>query len=167
MALIEFKDLPDTTTPLTADNLNNNFEYLEAKIDSGEIYSTNEIKTNKTYIDDNNNEKPVYRKTVIYTLPNDIAYSGNSSITFSHNIENFDFCVEAKGFWQSNYYVQNNIIGILPYLGSRLVDDSYEYNGVTTLQNISRTAIFICARYQSWAAGTKFKVIIEYTKTTD
>lgn len=29
MALIEFKDLPDTTTPLTANNLNNNF--IEAK----------------------------------------------------------------------------------------------------------------------------------------
>lgn len=27
MALIEFKDLPDTSTPLTADNLNNNFSF--------------------------------------------------------------------------------------------------------------------------------------------
>ena len=27
MALIEFKDLPNTTTPLTADNLNNNFNF--------------------------------------------------------------------------------------------------------------------------------------------
>ena len=27
MALIEFKDLPDTTTPLTASNLNNNFNF--------------------------------------------------------------------------------------------------------------------------------------------
>lgn len=27
MALIEFKDLPDTTTPLTANNLNNNFNF--------------------------------------------------------------------------------------------------------------------------------------------
>ena len=29
MSLIEFKDLPDTTTPLTADNLNNNFNELK------------------------------------------------------------------------------------------------------------------------------------------
>lgn len=28
MALIEFKDLPNTTTPITADNLNNNFDEL-------------------------------------------------------------------------------------------------------------------------------------------
>lgn len=34
MALIEFKDLPDTTTPLTASNLNNNFNELDEKIDS-------------------------------------------------------------------------------------------------------------------------------------
>ena len=34
MALIEFKDLPDTTTPVTAENLNNNFEELDNKIDN-------------------------------------------------------------------------------------------------------------------------------------
>ena len=28
MSLITFKNLPDTTTPLTAENLNNNFDYL-------------------------------------------------------------------------------------------------------------------------------------------
>ena len=28
MALIEFKDLPDTSTPITADNLNNNFQHF-------------------------------------------------------------------------------------------------------------------------------------------
>ena len=32
MALIEFKDLPDTTTPLNADNLNNNFNELDNKL---------------------------------------------------------------------------------------------------------------------------------------
>lgn len=33
MALIEFKDLPDTSTPLTPDNLNHNFN--ELKVESG------------------------------------------------------------------------------------------------------------------------------------
>jgi hypothetical protein len=33
MALIEFKDLPDTTTPLTADNLNNNFGELDDRLE--------------------------------------------------------------------------------------------------------------------------------------
>lgn len=37
MSLIEFKNLPDTSTPLTAENLNNNFEYLDDKI-SDELY---------------------------------------------------------------------------------------------------------------------------------
>lgn len=38
MALIEFKDLPDTTTPLTADNLNNNFNELNNKINNINSY---------------------------------------------------------------------------------------------------------------------------------
>lgn len=42
MALIEFKNLPDTTTPLTAQNLNNNFNELKPSIISikvGDDYS--------------------------------------------------------------------------------------------------------------------------------
>ena len=39
MALIEFKNLPDMSTPLNAENLNNNFSELENKIDKvGTIY---------------------------------------------------------------------------------------------------------------------------------
>ena len=44
MALIEFKNLPDTNTPLNAENLNNNFEYLDDKI-SNELY----YKAGNTY----------------------------------------------------------------------------------------------------------------------
>ena len=32
--MIEFKDLPDTSTPITADNLNNNFNELNEKIET-------------------------------------------------------------------------------------------------------------------------------------
>lgn len=61
MALIEFKDLPDTTTPLTADNLNNNFN----EVSKDKIYSTNETNTGKIWIDN----KPIYRKVLSTTLP--------------------------------------------------------------------------------------------------
>lgn len=43
MALIEFQDLPNTTTPLTASNLNNNFEECNNIIESGS-------NTNGSYI---------------------------------------------------------------------------------------------------------------------
>jgi len=44
MALIEFKDLPDATTPLTADNLNNNFIECFNIIESGSNENGNYIK---------------------------------------------------------------------------------------------------------------------------
>lgn len=63
MGLIEFKDLPDTSTPLNAENLNNNFNLLKTKYWSGicEITSLptetnwlvvpfNKIKTNTNQI---------------------------------------------------------------------------------------------------------------------
>ena len=58
MALIEFKNLPDTSTPLSAENLNNNFNELNNR----GIYSTEE-KVVGTWIDG----KPIYRKVVIHT----------------------------------------------------------------------------------------------------
>jgi hypothetical protein len=62
MSLIEFKNLPDTSTPFTAENFNNNFEYLE----SLNNYSTDEIIIGK-WIDN----KPIYRKVINFgTLPN-------------------------------------------------------------------------------------------------
>lgn len=44
MALIEFKDLPDTSTPLTADNLNNNFNECYNIVESGENANGRYIK---------------------------------------------------------------------------------------------------------------------------
>ena len=44
MALIEFKDLPDTSTPLTADSLNNNFDELNDDIEELNI-TLNKMKT--------------------------------------------------------------------------------------------------------------------------
>ena len=42
MALIEFKDKPNTTTPLNATNLNNNFNELVSKVVEGQEIALNE-----------------------------------------------------------------------------------------------------------------------------
>ena len=55
MALIEFKDYPNTSTPLNAENLNNNFNELKNKISEipmkiiAENYNIDELKTSGVY----------------------------------------------------------------------------------------------------------------------
>lgn len=82
MALINFKDLSDTTTPLTADNLN--------EIQKANIYSTDEIEIGEWL------GKPLYRK--VYT---GIATGGNQVISAgitTFNIVNvFGYVVNASG----------------------------------------------------------------------
>jgi len=56
MAVIEFKNLPDTSTPVNANNLNSMQQ---------DIYSTSEIKTNKVWTDN----KPIYRKVISTNTP--------------------------------------------------------------------------------------------------
>lgn len=59
-----WKDLPDTSTPITADRLNNienGVEYLFQNSDDYiETYSTDETITNKIWV----NNKPIYRKVI-------------------------------------------------------------------------------------------------------
>lgn len=54
MSLIEFKDLPDTTTPITAENLNNNFNELKSELE-GTILYTGSTNTNFILTDDYTN----------------------------------------------------------------------------------------------------------------
>lgn len=49
MALVKFKNLPDTSTPLNAENLNNNFEELSKNVIQGTISSNYTIKATNTY----------------------------------------------------------------------------------------------------------------------
>lgn len=61
MALIEFKDLPDTTTPLNASNLNNNFNECY-KADTG-WQNISYINTYSSYDSTGTNYNPLqYRK---------------------------------------------------------------------------------------------------------
>lgn len=75
MALIEFKDLPDTSTPINAENLN--------KIQENNIYSTDEIEIGK-WID----SKPIYRKVIVTTTSGQI----------THGISNYETIINMYGF---------------------------------------------------------------------
>lgn len=52
MALIEFKNLPDTTTPLTAQNLNNNFNYLTPSVYCVRVSSNHEWTSATQYAEE-------------------------------------------------------------------------------------------------------------------
>lgn len=145
MALVEFVN--DSAPYLNAENLNNNFEYLEDKINNGEIYSTNEIKTNKIWIDG----KPIYRKVAqsntIQTIPVDIA-NLDTMTKFSALIKERN-----SNSWRSIpwLFVQNNQIGTAEWAGG-----VYYNNGSISFQMGSNLSDI-----------DKCVVILEYTKTTD
>ena len=51
MGLIEFKDLPDTSTPLNAENLNNNFNALKGEKVWTNPNPTNDFDENEIQLD--------------------------------------------------------------------------------------------------------------------
>lgn len=142
MALIQFEDLPSTNTPLSAANLNNNFNELIA----GEQYSTTEIKTNKTWYDG----KPVYKKVVAFTpTTQDYDFGGIGE-------SNVDRIISANGL---AYRPSSGYYNLLPcnYSGWEI----YLYDLTGTYGMIKFSA-------NQWGAGVGLCVIVfEYTKTTD
>lgn len=142
MALVTFTN--NQAPYLSAENLNNNFEYLDEKIDNGEIYSTQEIKTNRKWI----NGKTIYKKVIDYGyLPNasykDVS-SGLSNILV-HKIY--------------GYAISPNQTTIpLPF--------------ATTSANNNVSLVYTDLNYIRTQTGTDRStqyayIIIEYTKTTD
>lgn len=71
MSLIKFQDLPNTDTPINAENLNHNF----AELNKANIYSTEE-KIIGIWKDG----KPIYRKVVEFTTA---LVSGDNTINIS------------------------------------------------------------------------------------
>ena len=75
MALIEFKDKPNTTTPVNANNLNNNFNELVPKVVEGQEIALNE------YVGD----KRVYRLYKnLGALPNNDDASYNTGLSSNY-----------------------------------------------------------------------------------
>lgn len=179
MTKIEFKNLPDTSTPLSAENLNTMQDNIEDAIDNVSIDLDDEVSTTSTngvenqaitnYVNGLNtystteqrvgtwiNGKPLYRKVVyISSLPNNA--TGFYDIFSSGEISNIDLCI---------------------------MDESASYMTITsggTTENdpmnwiYSTTAfVFTCIRNKQIRiitkddkSSTSAYVSILYTKTTD
>jgi len=139
MSLVTFKDLPDTSTPINANNLNNNFEYLKSLND----YSANEVKIG-TWI----NDKPLYKKVIDFgNLPN------NTSKTVNHLISNLDQVTKIEIISKN---LSSNAIIPIPYFDGTNRASIY----------ISTSGIIITTNTNVWSNNQTY-VTLEYTKTTD
>ena len=113
-----------------------------------DLYSTNETKTNKVWI----NNKPIYRKVV---TGNSISSEINTGITNCEDIVEMSVYIKQNNSnsWRPIpwLFVQNNAIGTAWWAGGYYFDNGkLIFQTGDTLKNIS-----------------KFIAIFEYTKTTD
>lgn len=125
------------------------------QIDNPEEYSTTqEIKTNKVYIE-NGVERPIYRNWISFLNP---AISQNSEITVAHNIPNIDTVVDKYG-WKIRGKNSTTQGSFFPNVttGGR----------ITNINNITTTNVVIRSTDPFNAGNYYFEGYIEYTKTTD
>lgn len=115
---------------------------------SGEVYSTTEVKTNKVWIDG----KPIYRQVIDVTdmFPNGI--TANIQATKKYVINNFGNLTKTR-------LVR---VGINP-----LEFKSFKYIQYINDQNRTDINIQVGANGVGISSGQYFKLIFEYTKTTD
>lgn len=122
--------------------------------DDGEVFSKDEVKTNKTWIDG----KPIYRKVFTGTLPTAASYSTYVSLYFDISDTNYDTPVDIYGsidqsdgfaFWSLNWY--NHVAGA---------------SAITNINNDTSNKIQV--RHNcNWLSDQPVFVVFEYTKTTD
>lgn len=139
MALIEFKDLPNTSTPLNAENLNNNFNELNR----ANTYSTDE-QVIGSWLDG----KPLYKKT--YNIAS-LANAGMVQIPFE--ISNLKEVVSIRGIATdgANFFTLPSYRGAVG-TGIQIYADIN--NGISIVTENDRSS------YHAY-------ITIEYTKTTD
>lgn len=120
-------------------------------IKDAEVYSTNEIETNKKWI----NGKPIYRK-VIYLPNSNIVYNG---ATINANLSN------AETTWIVNAWYQNP--GATPTIPMNFNLSGSNYLRIN-VQNSATGELQINAS-ENFSSSTlrNVYVILEYTKTTD
>lgn len=141
MALKEFKDLPNTDTPINADNLNNNFNELNR----ANTYSTEE-QVIGTWMG-----KPLYRKSMVITE------GFNTEMLIKHGIDAFGELIDVTATIY-NHSAWHKMPAIY-------APDIATY--VSSAYSVSENDVFITMSGSVAYAASKINVTIEYTKTTD
>ena len=164
-----WKDLPDTSTPITADRLNNienGVEYLfenesshainEYSQSTTDSYSCNYVNNINTYSTDEIRvgtwmNKPLYRKVFTGTL-------GTEEVNIAISSLSCDFCYLEKGILISN----GGPIYVIPtsydVVESHTTFEIHLSQNKCRLQNGSSSSPYLRGTYY---------IILEYTKTTD
>lgn len=135
--MVTFHDLPDTSTPLNATNLNGNFSELNNKFN----YATSEAVVG-TY-----KGKPLYRKVVEFTTNATV----NAWTNASCGISNLKDMVRIDGIIDTSDNYAQHIASLLTY------DFMYRRDNSTLIMKISNSAY----------TNKPCRVELEYTKTTD
>ena len=118
------------------------------KVDDPNQYSTDEVETEKTWIDG----KPIYRKVIDFgALPN----AGFKNV--AHNIEGLDSVICLRGIGKTT--TTNNFYPI-PFVGNGAM-----FNNATATMRINATEVTI-ATTTDVTSHTAY-VILEYTKSAD
>lgn len=113
-----------------------------------DVYSTEEVKTNKVWID----EKPIYRKVVYFgDLPN------NTSKSIAHGISNLGYIIHWYGFCKGK---TKELQRPVPFPGISSTNDQ-----AVRLYSNNTTLSIACVGDNSYYGDCY--VTIEYTKTTD
>ena len=102
MALIEFKDLPDISTPINAENLNNNFNELKNNIDGTIIWTNPDITqefAGQSIIKDLSKYKKFTLRWVLSSTNNifgatEIYKNAYNRINTIGNVDNFDLALQ-------------------------------------------------------------------------
>ena len=151
-----WKDLPDTSTPITADRLNNIEDGVEYLFELGvDVYSTNETKTNKVWIDG----KPIYRKIIEINKNNLV--SGDNYITYDFSttgtVTNLELMYERQ-YHLINKAPANTTASNIDDWYVQLTADKDNNRFIITLGSV------LVSRINN---GYSIWILLEYTKTTD
>lgn len=132
-------------TALSPNNLNEMQNIINDNIvNNKDNYSTDEVETNKVWIDN----KPIYRKVLSGTLPTG---SGDNAFTITGGE-----IISTNGFVKSQYGLWFNINSYFSEAG---------YVTSCRLNSARDTLTLKCGNFYN--TSSQYFIVVEYTKTTD